>query len=313
MLLRDAGLPGRPRTIGSGYGAVAYRDGGHVLQMLRPEIPDETVAGDEREPGLLALLAANGLAVPREARVLRDAGGRPLATLHRHIEGKPASAAGPGGSALRGRALDRLAEEIGGFLAALHRVPVEDALALGLRSVDLGREVYAPLIAESLPDLGPRTRVWVARTLGDFLRDGGSERAPRALVHGDISAAHLLASPGGALRGVIDWGDAMVADPALDLAGLLSGVGPPRPFRAPFLRRVVASYQRTGPAAALISGDPGLDRRIRFYLALEPLFQVRYGWMLGGSAGEEQMESGRRRLAARAARSGRGAPGSPEE
>ena len=311
MLLRDAGLPGRPRTIGSGYCSVAYRDGGHVLRVLRPGVPDETVAGYEREPGLLALLAARGLAVPREARVLRDASGRPLATLHRYIEGKPASAAGPGGSALRGRARSRLAGEIGGFLAALHRVPAEDALALGLRSVDLGREIYAPLVTESLSDLGPGTRAWVAETLGDFLREGGSERAPRALVHGDISATHLLASPAGALRGVIDWGDAMVADPALDLAGLLSGVG--RAFRPPFLRRVVASYARSGPAAALIAGDPGLRRRIRFYLALEPLYQVRYGWMLGGSAGEEQVESGRRRLAARAARSGRGAPGSAEE
>ena len=110
---------------------------------------------------------------------------------------------------------------------------------------------------------------------------------------------------------MIDWGDAMVADPALDLAGLLSGGG--RGLRPPFLRRAVASYARSGPAAARIARDPGLTRRIRFYLALEPLYQVRYGWMLGGPAGEEQMESGRRRLAARAARSGRGAPGSAEE
>ena len=277
--------------------------------MLRTGIPDETVAGYEREPGLLALLAARGLAVPRDARVLRDASGRPLATLHRYVEGRPSSAAGPGGSALRGRARRRLADEIGVFLAALHRVPAGEALALGLRSVDLGREVYAPLVAESLPDLGPRSRDWVEETLGGFLREGGSERAPRALVHGDISAAHLLASPGGALRGVIDWGDAMVADPALDFAGLLAGFGRMRGFRPPFLRRVAASYRRTGPAAALIAGDPGLASRIRFYLALEPLYQVRYGWMLGGAAGGEQVRTGRRRLAARAARSGRGAPG----
>ena len=140
--------------------------------MLRPGVPDETVAGYEREPGLLALLAARGLAVPREARVLRDASGRTLATLHRYIEGRPAGAAGPSGSALRGRARRRLAEAIGGFLAALHRVPAGDALALGLRSVDLGRDVYAPLVAESLGDLGPRTRAWVAETLDDFLREG---------------------------------------------------------------------------------------------------------------------------------------------
>ena len=300
-------MAARPREIGSGYGAVAYRAGDHVLRVLRPGIPRTTVAGYEREPRLLGLLEARGLAVPRGARLLRGDGGEPLATLHRHVEGRPARSAGPGGSALGPRALRRLAAEVGHFLAALHRTPAVEAARLGIPAAELGRDVYTPLVGESLPQLGPRGGAWARETLGRFLGDGGSERAPRALVHGDVSMAHLLASSDGALSGVIDWGDAMIADPALDLAGLLSGFGALRGFRAAFLERAIASYARGGAAAALVARDPGLRRRIAFYVALEPLYQVRYGWMLGGEAGEEQVATGRRRVAARAARASRGA------
>lgn len=114
--------------------------------------------------------------------------------------------------------------------------------------------------------------------------------------------AHLLARADGALAGVIDWADALLADPARDLAGLLSGFGRLQGFRPPFLRRVLASYATAGRHATRVARDPGLGRRIRFYLAVEPLYQVRYGWMLGGADGVAQVETGRRRLASRAAR-----------
>lgn len=116
-------MPGRPRRIGSGYGAVAYRSGDHVLRILRPTNPAFIVAGYEREPALLKLLTRRGLTVPREARVLCDENGQTLATLHRHVAGAPASAAGPGGSPLRGRARERFAGEVGHFLATLHATP----------------------------------------------------------------------------------------------------------------------------------------------------------------------------------------------
>jgi hygromycin-B 7''-O-kinase len=40
---------------------------------------------------------------------------------------------------------------------------------------------------------------------------------PKALVHGDLAPQNLLES-GGRLTGVVDWGDAMWADPAIDFA-----------------------------------------------------------------------------------------------
>ena len=41
-------------------------------------------------------------------------------------------------------------------------------------------------------------------------------RTPTTLVHGDLAAHHVTSGPDGDL-GVIDWKDARVADPAVDL------------------------------------------------------------------------------------------------
>jgi aminoglycoside phosphotransferase (APT) family kinase protein len=38
------------------------------------------------------------------------------------------------------------------------------------------------------------------------------------LCHGDFHLRHVLVRPDGAAAGVIDWGDACLADPALDLS-----------------------------------------------------------------------------------------------
>ncbi len=38
------------------------------------------------------------------------------------------------------------------------------------------------------------------------------------LVHGDLHSRHLLVDDGGRLVGLIDWGDACLADPSVDLS-----------------------------------------------------------------------------------------------
>jgi aminoglycoside phosphotransferase (APT) family kinase protein len=274
---------------------VAYLAGDRVLRVLRPTNPASIAAGYEREPALLALLGGRGLPVPREARLLRGEDGRPLATLHRYVEGEAAHRSAPGGTPPRGAARARLAAEVGRFLAALHATPVRETRALGVPSLDLGRERYLPLAEECAPALAPRTRAWVEAELARFLDEGGTAHVTRALVHGDIAGWHLLARPDGTLAGVIDWAEAVVADPALDFAGVLWQ------FPPSFLARVLDAYASAGRRAGAVARDADLERRIRFYLTVVALFQVRYGWMLGGAAGEAQTASGRRRLAAQAA------------
>ncbi|MEV6494110.1 aminoglycoside phosphotransferase family protein [Actinoplanes sp. NPDC051633] len=43
---------------------------------------------------------------------------------------------------------------------------------------------------------------------------------PTVLVHGDVAPQNLLSTPDGYLTGLIDWGDAALADPAVDFAKL---------------------------------------------------------------------------------------------
>jgi aminoglycoside phosphotransferase (APT) family kinase protein len=42
----------------------------------------------------------------------------------------------------------------------------------------------------------------------------------RVLIHGDVAPQNLLSTPDGDLSGLIDWGDAALADPAVDFAKL---------------------------------------------------------------------------------------------
>ncbi|MEU6147209.1 aminoglycoside phosphotransferase family protein [Streptomyces sp. NPDC047081] len=52
------------------------------------------------------------------------------------------------------------------------------------------------------------------------------------LVHHDLKGEHLVVSADGRVRGVLDWTDAAVGDPAEDIAGLAIAVGSPAAVRA---------------------------------------------------------------------------------
>ena len=52
------------------------------------------------------------------------------------------------------------------------------------------------------------------------------------LVHHDLTGEHLVVSADGRVRGVLDWTDAVVGDPAEDIAGLALAVGSGAAVRA---------------------------------------------------------------------------------
>jgi aminoglycoside phosphotransferase (APT) family kinase protein len=68
---------------------------------------------------------------------------------------------------------------------------------------------------------------------------------PTAVTHGDLHLRHLLVDDGGALSGVIDWGDMGRSDPAVDLTPLWSLL--PQTARPAFL----AAYGEVSEAALL--------------------------------------------------------------
>ncbi len=250
-----------------------------MVRVPREGPPGRVTGYLERELLLLPDLERWGLPTPRDARAVHDAEGRLVAAVHRHIEGVPARR-----GLLRGRRRERLARQLGEFFTRLHAFPRERAAALGVSDLELWDDQYRELVEFCRPLLGPRTESWLTQAVERFHAEGGTAGAPRVLIHGDIAPQHLLLDDDGALAGVIDFGDAMVADPALDFAGLLNE------FRWPFVEQVLAHYGG--------EVDAQLRRRARFYITVAPLFSVRYGDLVRG--GQERVD-GLRRLTARAA------------
>lgn len=124
--------------------------------------------------------------------------------------------------------------EVGRELARLHRVTHAGELTAGLTGT-LTRELTAVPV-EYDPDVGAPHRL-VDGLLADGMLDAEAARwlrgwfdrlaeripggASRVLVHGDIAPQNLLVTQGpgpSALSGIVDWGDAMWADPAVEFA-----------------------------------------------------------------------------------------------
>jgi aminoglycoside 2''-phosphotransferase len=281
-------LANRACAVGEGYGAAAFRvadpTGDWSVRLPRPNA-DWAIPDLEREARLLPILEARITAAetPRDASVVRDADGGFVAAVHRYVEGTT-----PSTHTIRGAKRERLATQIAAFLRELHAIPRTVARRHGVRELDLWPDRYEGLIASTLLHLGPASRAWLERRAEEFVAADGTSNAPRVLTHGDIAGPHLLLDHDSNLRGVIDFGDAMLADPALDFAGILNE------FSWAFLERVLAHY---GDA------DSGALERARFYIDVVPIFQVEYGEHIRDGA---ERRAGVQRIAARAAASGRG-------
>ena len=205
-------------------------------------VDDEWVFRFPRRPGVeealeveIALLpmltAALPVAVPSFEYVSRS----PLFVGYRVIRGEPL--------------VDEDAEGVRAFLDALHAIDPA-GLPLGPTDwVDAYRGQCAEFERLVFPLLDADTRRRAQHLFGDVETLVGFEPA---LLHADLGPDHLLVRDG-SLRGVIDWGDARLGDPALDYAWLLNG---------PFADWDV---------------DPGLRRRARFYHRLGPWYEAHYG------------------------------------
>lgn len=204
----------------------------------------------EREIRLLPILAETlPVAVPRFELVARNG---VVCVGYRRITGSPASS---GISELAGR-------DVGSFLTALHRSPLEPARAIGVPFFDPAawREHFASLGDDF------RRRVYPLLRSGEcqqaetvFARIHELDFEP-ALIHGDLGPAHILCQDG-RLNGVIDWSDARIGDPALDLAWCLNGVA------AEVAEAVAQTYVV----------DAGLRERALFYHRLGPWYEVAHG------------------------------------
>jgi aminoglycoside phosphotransferase (APT) family kinase protein/8-oxo-dGTP pyrophosphatase MutT (NUDIX family) len=171
----------------------------------RPDIAPRLRA----EAALLPRIAAGlPLAVPVPV-VLEDS---PLRVRHPIVRGEPC-------------APDALTAEdgrlVGTFLRALHDTGPDVYAGTGVPDAATARVT----LLGSLDDMRVRVLPLLPadrRAAGAALLDAVGEPVEACLVHADVGPMHLLVVDG-RVNGVIDWSDAVIGDPGLDLAWTLNG------------------------------------------------------------------------------------------
>ncbi len=113
--------------------------------------------------------------------------------------------------------------DLGRLIRDLHSFPSQRALDLGLPYFD-GPKLradraahYETVIRRAFPLIACEARAHVERTYEAYLNDDASFDFEPVLVHSDIAVNALINPESGDLCGLIDFGDAAVSSPALDL------------------------------------------------------------------------------------------------
>ncbi|SDU83093.1 phosphotransferase family protein [Jiangella alkaliphila] len=254
---RYAGAPVVP--LGAGLDNIAYEIGGElVLRRSRDDGPGVRLAAARHEAALLTAVAAvSSLPVPEPVFVDEPTGilayrKLPGAPLLFHPVADPAALAAPLAEFLTGL------HDADSALSAL--VEVDDApgaewLAAAATSYETAAAVVAP---------ADRRRVEA------FLAAPPPGPPPRlTFCHNDLGAEHVLVG-GGAITGVIDWTDAAIADPAVDLGRLYRDLG------QDVVERIVARYGGDADAVG--------PERIAFYARCALLEDIAYGVENSGAA-----------------------------
>ncbi len=161
--------------------------------------------------------------------------------------------------------LDKLAGQLAGFLKELHSVPVREAIGCELPRADTADEwtdIYARFQARCFPHMRLDARTWASQHFERYLSDQSHFSYQPVLKHGDFGMSNILFdATTQTITGIIDFGSAMLGDPAYDFAGLLSSYG------EAFLHRLESDY----PELAFYW------ERIRFYQGTFALLEALFG------------------------------------
>jgi len=239
-----------------------------VLRLMSPATPPRRVG---REAATHAALVGHGFPVPRVLAMETDLAilGGPFLIMERlRGDNMLANAKGPGGGLSRLAAMPRMLAQV---QAQLHAVPGE-ALLASARNLGLDPELFT--LRTGLDRLA--TRVDLAGLAG--LAEGASwlrqhaplPAEPEVVCHGDFHPLNVVMD-GDRLSGVVDWAQAIVAEPACDIAGtrvilLLAHLGEP-----PWSRPLVEVLRRLATLryfAAYRSARPFVDRNLPYFDAM---------------------------------------------
>ena len=113
-----------------------------------------------------------------------------------------------------------LGRELGAFLKALHAVDPAEAVAHGALDAATATAEKTIELAEFRDQIVPLLPAEVRTTASELLDRVAHVRT--SLIHCDFGPEHILTTDG-RITGIIDWTDALIGDPALDLSWPLKG------------------------------------------------------------------------------------------
>ncbi len=227
------------RLLGAGFRSIVVEtDDGIVFRIAKNQ---DAANGYAKEARLLPYLRSRvPVAVPDPQWYTGPSDRFPFGVMgYRTLPGAPLQP-----THLAQAGLSRLASGIAAFLLALHRIPVDEALALGLpdfadRMAELEAlraDVLPPLRATLTGQEYDAVRQWWDRFLGDEVM----RQYTPVLQHGDFWYENMLVDHTPAsLVGVIDFEQAAVGDPAQDFATQLH-------LGVDVADRVIDAYHRLG-------------------------------------------------------------------
>jgi aminoglycoside 2''-phosphotransferase len=159
--------------------------------------------------------------------------------------------------------LDRLAEQLAGFLHELHCIPVAE-LGFTLPVQD-GRTDWIKMYEDFQTYLFPHMRLdaqeWVTSNFDKYLKDPRQFNYTPTFRHGDFGPSNILYdSEAETISGIIDFDSIGVGDPAMDVGAILN-------FGEDFFSRMCRNY----PEMIL------LRKRTEFYRSTYALQEALYG------------------------------------
>lgn len=208
--------------------------GDYVVKFAWAESPARRIVHEARVLGALGALGATRPRLPVPQLVAASAA--PAMLVTRLVSGAPLT----NPDLLEPAPRRRLSEDLGSFLAALHRPAVLDqVLAQGVAAMPTECQADTASLRARFPRLVSQREADQVHRFCDFADEALRASAPAVLLHGDLHGFNLVLDPrSGELRLVADFETACVGDAEFDfryLPGLARSLE--------FFEEVVAVYE----------------------------------------------------------------------
>ncbi len=161
-----------------------------------------------------------------------------------------------------------LADRVARLISEIHGFPVHKAVTLGVPRLKWRSEyagLYRKVKKRIFPLMNASLQEKAATVLEGFLDKKDHFRFEPVFIHHDLSAdGHILCDPKrNEITGIIDWGDAVFGDPAIDFTGLYWDCG------EQFTKNVLAKY------VGMV--DDTFWERTVFYYKIGGFYEIEHG------------------------------------